>query len=185
MIKIILISGKQGSGKTTLSNNLSGLLIESGYQPVSIKFAAVLYELHDLIWSKMNEYGQTLNVKKDGYLLQLLGTEWGRNKLGENIWVDIAKFRAAKATENSNVVVIIDDCRFPNELTAFPEALKVRLEADSTTRMGRAEMWRDTENHTSETGLDDSTGFNVTYQTGPNGMSSLEIAQDILNRMVK
>lgn len=166
MKRVVLISGKQGSGKTTLSRNLTLLLTENGFDPVNIKFADVLYELHDGIWQTMGKYGRKLNAKKDGPLLQLLGTEWGRNTLSENIWVEIAQYRAAEALKNPRAIVIIDDCRFPNELAAFPEAFKVRLEATADIRKERCEAWRDNENHPSETALDNNQGFDRYYQTG-------------------
>jgi Mrp family chromosome partitioning ATPase len=182
MKRVVLISGKQGSGKTTLSRNLTAFLAGDGLNPIGIKFADVLYELHDNIWKTMNKYGRQLNAKKDGPLLQLLGTEWGRNTLGENIWVEIAKYRAAEALKDPRAVVIIDDCRFPNELSAFPEAFRVRLESPAAVRRERCEAWRDNETHQSETALDSSTDFDRYYQTDK--VDSETIAIDILNQIV-
>jgi deoxynucleotide monophosphate kinase-like protein len=75
-------------------------------------------------------------------LMQRLGTEAGRNILGENIWVDTTM---AKARGYENVV--ITDVRFPNEANAI------------TTAGG--ELWRivrpgigPVNNHPSETALD-------------------------------
>lgn len=182
MKQVILISGKQGSGKTTLSNNLKMLLLEEKKHPFVIKFADVLYEMHDSIWRIMNKYGQQLNAKKDGKLLQILGTEWGRDHIHQDIWVNIAKYRANQFVSMSpENVVIIDDCRFPNELEAFPEAFKVRLEAPTDIRKARCEAWRDNESHLSETALDGVLGFDEVYEADQ--VSSLEIANDIINRL--
>jgi hypothetical protein len=52
------------------------------------------------------------------------------------------------------VLVIIDDCRFPNEFEAFPEALRVRLNADEKVRKLRTEAWRENTLHPSEVSLD-------------------------------
>lgn len=43
-------------------------------------------------------------------LMQLLGTEWGRNCVNENIWITAFKKNAAKYEK-----VIVDDVRFVNE----------------------------------------------------------------------
>lgn len=182
MKRVVLISGKQGSGKTTLSRNLTNMLQADGFNVVNIKFADVLYELHDIIWAAMNKYGRKLAGKKDGPLLQLLGTEWGRNTLGENIWVDIAKFRAAEALKTERTIVIIDDCRFANEFTAFAEAHKVRLNAPSDVRKTRCEAWRDNEHHSSETSLDDETRFDAIYETSE--ISSEATAGDIIDALI-
>jgi hypothetical protein len=56
-------------------------------------------------------------------LLQRLGTEAGREILGDNIWVDTA-FKNAQADK-----IVITDCRFPNEAAAVRErgGLVVRI----------------------------------------------------------
>ena len=177
MTRVILISGKQGSGKTTLSHNLTELLFIDGFKPVNVKFADVLYEMHDSVWNIMKKYGKERKTKKDGPLLQLLGTEWGRGTQGENIWVNIAKYRTQKLLEDPKTIVIIDDCRFPNELAAFPQAYKIRLEASAELRKERCEAWRDNDSHPSETSLDDSTGFDKIYNAAEK--TSLEIADEV------
>lgn len=49
-------------------------------------------------------------------LLQNIGTEAGREVIGENVWVDIVA-RKIRAAELSGIPgVVITDCRFPNEI---------------------------------------------------------------------
>jgi len=153
----ILLSGKQGSGKTTTSNKLKKYAEDNGIKFFSVKFADTLYEMHNAIKAIARTKGIPM-PEKDGKLLQLLGTEWGRNGYGENIWVDAAKNAVANIIEanfNQNIMIVIDDCRFPNELVAFNNFLTVRLVADRDARKVRTDSWRDTENHLSETALDD------------------------------
>jgi dephospho-CoA kinase len=159
---IICISGKQGSGKTTLAASLV-----NKYSGTHMKFATPLYEMHEAIRGVLQKYDYEM-PKKDGKLLQLLGTEWGRNTLGQNIWVSLT------ATSIRNLItqlerwhdkafIVVDDARFENELEMFyslrdlnPEwnVYTVRLEADEETRKARADAWRDAVDHPSETGLD-------------------------------
>jgi len=156
-MKVVLISGKQGAGKTTLADNLSNFLEYSGLgTPYLTRYAKALYLLHDAVRDRARELGIPAN-DKEGELLQWLGTEWGRNLKGQNIWVDtLLKEVAEKASDK---ITIIDDCRFPNEFKAFENTsanvLRLRLEASSETRKDRCSYWRPNTEHPSETSLDD------------------------------
>ena len=151
--QVILISGKQGSGKTTTANALFRALVARNKQeyPGLYKFADPLYTMHEYLLNFMERSTGKKRLEKDGPLLQWLGTEWGRKNFGENVWVDILRKRVDEAP---NRVVIIDDCRFENEFDAFPEALKIRLDAPVITRQARCPAWRPNDTHASETGLD-------------------------------
>lgn len=81
------------------------------------------------------------------YLLQTLGTEWGRNWVCEDVWI-----RAWKARAEKHDRVIVDDVRFENE-------------AQAVKAMG-GEMWQIVRpsasyngSHASEGGLDKWHGF--------------------------
>jgi nucleoside-triphosphatase THEP1 len=151
--QIILLSGKQGSGKTTLQNSLVTWLQQKELRVVTLNFADVLYEMHNRVLDVLNEYWPRRDIVKDGPLLQLLGTEWGRKTIDEDIWVKIMQYKVAAAKDVD--VFIVGDCRFENEFNAFPEALRVRLRADEGARKKRCSMWRDNTKHPSETGLDE------------------------------
>lgn len=154
---VILISGKQGSGKSTLAKNL----VQKDWgqsTPIHVlKFADPLYEMHDAVRGVLKKYDFTnydFN-KKDGNLLQLLGTEWGRNTINTQVWVQLLLNKIRKLEKNS--VVIVDDARFENEFDSFmtvPHCLRVRIEASRLTRKLRASFWRENESHPSEVGLD-------------------------------
>lgn len=159
---IILISGKQGSGKTTLAKNLCKEIIPHRHA-VNLrvmKFADPLYEIHSDIFDTLNRYGyKTDRSKVDGDLLQDIGT-WGRRR-DPLMWTTIMRNRVIEELGyNDSVpnVIIIDDARFANEIELFDDMdaqiLKVRLEAAEHTRMGRAAKWRDRTYHPSETALD-------------------------------
>lgn len=156
MSKLILISGKQGSGKTSIAETLALDLLPKNYVEIK-KFAGVLYELEDMIWYKMESMGIKPKTRPDKRLLQLLGTEWGREHIDQDIWVKALSSRVdsffAKETSKPKIC-IVDDCRFENELTYFPEAFSVRLECTRDVRKKRTPIWRDTDEHSSETGLD-------------------------------
>jgi energy-coupling factor transporter ATP-binding protein EcfA2 len=184
---IFLISGKQGSGKSTLTNNLIGRLKATSFEPMSIKFADPLYEMHRRVLNVMAEYGIAVPVK-DGKLLQLLGTEWGRAVHGDNVWVNLAKKRIETFMDGPSRerrVAIIDDCRFKNELFGFPEAFKIRLLCDRDARKARADAWRDSETHQSEVDLDevDQRHWDLVIDTAQN--SATEVAELVLRASLK
>lgn len=51
--------------------------------------------------------------------MQKLGTEWGRQQISENIWLDIVKEKLLCATPG--VPICVDDVRFKNELELLRE----------------------------------------------------------------
>lgn len=182
---IILISGKQGSGKSTLANALCTKFGPVG--AVKTRFAQALYEMHDCcraILAKYNidryEFG-----KKDGNLLQLLGTEWGRKTIRETVWVETVLNQIRNAPKN--IVHIIEDCRFRNEFDAFhnvPNVIKIRLNCSEEIRKGRAEMWRENSSHPSEIDLDEYAElmkFDMSFNTAHESID--DIVEKIMNHV--
>lgn len=166
---VVLISGKMGSGKTTLSNNLVDRIERLSQEYLGLRwgveevtFAGPIYEMHDYCRRVMENYGFPSKHKiKDGNLLQLLGTEWARKTVDENIWVKIARNRILDLKDHyeklkyGRLTIIVSDLRFRNEFDFFPDGLKIRLEAPEDIRKARVSMWRDNTNHPSEIDLDE------------------------------
>lgn len=170
--RMILISGKQGSGKTTIGTALGEALHKRlNWDVEQVTFASTIYDMHDGILRILKDRGIERDIVKDGPLLQLLGTEWGRNTLGEEIWVNCLKGEIANKKalhlgrgDTPKLAFIATDCRFQNELHGFHDALRVRLECDKSEREGRCSMWRENDSHVSETDLDGEP-FDLTLHT--------------------
>ena len=149
---ILLLSGKQGSGKTSIAKTLFHKRNDAGHATMIVNFEDVLRDMHDKVLDILHDFWPDRGLAKDGPLLQMLGTDWARNTIDQDIWVKILQTRVAKFS--ADTLVIVGDCRFPNEFQAFPSALRVRLECERNVRKARCEMWRTHELHPSEIGLD-------------------------------
>lgn len=169
MSKIILISGQQGSGKSTLADRLWDHFSDSEARvyPLRLKFADPLYAANEALKDVMEPFGIPVK-EKEGEFLQFLGTEWGRKRFGEDVWVNALKKQLATLERmGGNKFVIIDDCRFPNEFEAFPDALRIRLHAPEEDRKKRTKEWRPNTGHQSETALNDyESKFELVIDTG-------------------
>lgn len=190
-VQSVIISGKQGSGKTTTQNELVKVWQrQPGGRAITINFADVLYEMHDLVLNVLNQYWPDRGLKKDGPLLQVLGTEWGRNTVDQDIWVKIVKEKIIQLTIQNkhyeNLLFIIGDCRFTNEFDLFDEALRVRLECHEAIRKQRCSMWRENTQHPSEIGLDGYVGkFDLVFNTGDEMMRTSDIVELINAQLQK
>lgn len=183
---IVLISGKQGSGKSTLAEGIYRAAFLSGWMPHKVKFAEVIYALHDACLPILKLYGiRPEEMHKDGELLQVLGTEYGRKLLGENVWAKATR-KYVERNLGQRQLFIIDDARFENEFDAFPDALTIRLNAPADIRKERCSYWRTDEKHASEIGLDayaKAGKFDITLQT--TFKSSLDVQNFVLNALAE
>ena len=118
MPKIIGITGYIGSGKTLLADALC-----AKHNFTKVKMAS---PIKDMLRSVGLREAQVEGIDKEipcellcdktpRYAMQTLGTEWGRNIIGENIWVNLWSNKVQELTSmNQNVVA--DDVRFINEV---------------------------------------------------------------------
>ena len=149
MSQVILISGKQGAGKTTLANYLVSILPKS----TRISFADPMRAMVRGMITAAKEIGLVLpDPLETRSLMQFLGTPFGRYEIDELLWVNYAKKRMGEM--DGFTTFILDDNRFKNEFDAFPNAIRLRLECSSDLREKRAKYWGNPD-HISEIELDD------------------------------
>lgn len=160
MNNIALYSSTMGAGKTTVAN----YLVENyGYE--RLKFARILKDmLFVFLESFVDDPWEYIEGDKKEdvipdlgvtcrYLMQTLGTEWGRMQVGLDTWV-IATLNKL----NPNQRYIIDDMRFPNEYKALKDKGFVLIKL-----VGYGEL---TQKHASEGSLDDFTFDYVIQNNG-------------------
>jgi hypothetical protein len=122
-LNIIGITGPAGSGKSTAA---SYLVKQHGF--VHLKFAGALKEMLRTLLEMVEDPYIERRIEGDlketpcfllggnspRHAMQTLGTEWGRNSIGADFWVEICERRAELALGRGERVVI-DDVRFDNE----------------------------------------------------------------------
>jgi hypothetical protein len=154
---IIALSGPMGSGKSTAVEILKFMVRDMGVnKPIKvIKFAQPLYDMQEMIYRRISSvYGRPTSFVKDRKLLQYLGTEWGRETIGETIWVDLWE-KEVKTALQDGYVVVCDDARFDNEAESVRrmEGYLIKIVADQSHR--RADNPNGIANHASEAGIKD------------------------------
>jgi hypothetical protein len=152
---VIAITGRKGSGKDTAAQ----VLINHGFPLV--KFADPLKNMLRTLLSYRGADEVMIERLLEGDLketpseylegqtprlaMQTLGTEWGRNLIGERLWTDSAKRRLSSVPH-----AVVTDMRFPNELRTVKEldAVVIRV-----VRPGL--NYTDSSKHASEGYIDD------------------------------
>lgn len=144
---LIVLTGAAGSGKSTVASALAGM-----YGAKVVKFASPLKAMLRAIGltdahieGELKEKPcDLLGGQTPRYAMQMLGTEWGRVLISHDIWIE-AWTREVLAVLADGGCVIVDDCRFENELDAALSmgGYVLRLERDGA---GAG-------NHASESGL--------------------------------
>lgn len=169
--QVIGLCGRIGAGKTTLANHLR-------YKGASgVSFADPLKGmLHALGVPLANIYGtpedklQPLEIlcgRSARYAAQTLGTEWGREIIGDDLWVNAWMIRARRTLE-AKCFVVADDLRFPNEVAA------VRSLGGIVIRVVRPDLPLDVATHASE----QSDKLKVDYELINDGIDRLPEAWD-------
>ncbi|MDK4725659.1 deoxynucleotide monophosphate kinase [Rhizobium phaseoli] len=118
---VVAFTGVAGSGKSTATKYL---VERHGY--TLVKFAGPLKDMMRAIGMAEDEiegsYKETAFIylcgKTPRHAMQTLGTEWGRNCIGDDFWINLWRRRVEQVFGQAGRVVV-DDCRFPNEAQAI------------------------------------------------------------------
>jgi len=98
--------------------------------------------LHSILWSD--------KVKSPRTMQRLIGTDWGRNSISEDVWINHLKKRMGKKKN----FFAIDDVRFPNELE-FLRKKKFHIVQIVTSRPPIADEFHESESHIYELDFDE------------------------------
>jgi len=131
--------GQMRSGKDTCAEYLV-----QKHGGTILKFADPMYAIHDFAVNLLGLEG------KQRRLLQLIGTEWGRETLGESFWID----QFQRTLEQTPGNVFVTDCRFPNEAERL-KALGFTLIGVTRPEDQRIAAGASSQNHASEIHIPD------------------------------
>lgn len=125
--RLIGLIGRKGAGKDTAAETLTA----RGYG--NVKFAGALKDMLRTLLEYQGLDAEMIERMVEGDLkevptdylagrtprhaMQTLGTEWGRELIDSNFWVETAIRRA-----EGNGFAVVTDVRFPNEMAAIHEA---------------------------------------------------------------
>ena len=122
--QLIALTGYAGAGKSTVARHLV-----DRHRFTLVRFAGPLKAMmrclglsdREIEGDLKQQPHQLLCGKSPRHAMQTIGTEWGRDMIGQNLWVNVAMASAWQVMEQGGRVVI-DDCRFPNEAAAIKAA---------------------------------------------------------------
>lgn len=115
-IKLIGLTGKMGSGKSTAIKFITKWAGRNKRDIKPLKFAQPLYDMQEYIYDRISPvYTRPDDFVKDRKLLQWLGTEWGRDTIRKTLWGDIFAEAFTTWSKNEAVIVVSDDVRFDTE----------------------------------------------------------------------
>ena len=141
---IIGLAGPAGVGKSYLARRLTSFAYGELFSFAG-NIRMGLY-IMGLSINYEDKRAPVYNGKSTRDLMRSLGTEWGREKVGQDIWVDLLMARIDQCDSH---LAIIDDVRFPNEASAIRNrgGIVVELSRDGIPYDG---------SHATEEGLDPS-----------------------------
>jgi hypothetical protein len=148
-MKLIALGAYKGTGKSTVARTLVHL-----HKFIKFSFADPLY---DMVLAGFGIDGRTMTTEEKEttiewlgvslrYILQTLGTEWGRNTICQDVWLRIMS-RKILAAQKAGQDVVIDDVRFENEVQL------VQSFEGTVFALYREGVSPGTDEHTSESGI--------------------------------
>jgi hypothetical protein len=128
---IVAFTGLAGAGKSTAAMHLAK---SRGFErvrfagPLKAMMAALGCTTAEIDGDRKEQPCDLLGGKTPRWAMQTLGTEWGRQLIGDDLW--IRAWQAAVDRLPAGVPVVVDDCRFPNEAAAVRAAGGVIVRID-------------------------------------------------------
>lgn len=173
---VITLSGKAEAGKDYSAKFIKEFWEKKGKSVLIIHYADYL----KYVCKQYFDWNGEKDVEGRA-LLQRVGTDIARRKM-PNIWVDVV-INFIKAFGEPYDIILIPDCRFPNEIQCVRESFPENSLAINVVRSGHENaLTKDQRNHPSETALDDYPfDFRIVAESG---LDHLMSSVDTFNQIV-
>ena len=113
---IVGICGRKGAGKSTLASFMPQAHILPFAGPLKKGLEGMGVSRQLLTDPELKELTfPHLEGKSPRHLMVTLGTEWGREMIGPNLWVN---FWRMAVRDSPHSIILVDDVRMPNEIEA-------------------------------------------------------------------
>ena len=193
-----LYSDQPGSGKTLFCKyfvSVSRNSIDSGYCTLSqaeplkemvrtllIQAGLSIHDASEAINGRLKEtpVQELLGEPTPRRLMQTLGTEWGRELLGERFWLELWNQRRKNAIKQGHTDVICDDIRFTDE------ALEIKRHGGLIWKIERPGLTTkaETMQHRSQAGIpEDLIDDVIENDAGPEEL--LKAAKSMFEQLIK
>jgi hypothetical protein len=150
-VKIIAFIGKMGSGKTT-----AGMYLAQNHGYLRLRFADKLKAMLVTLGLTEEEVDGDLKSKPcillggktPRHAMITLGTEWGRDMIDQNLWVNALAKELANQIVQGECLFVIDDLRFLSEanwLRSLDERISVKLVRILRTNVEKVDHQSETE----------------------------------------
>lgn len=128
--------GQKGSGKSFIANNIKGVHYLDKRNVEVISFASPIKDMtvaflssflndtkaklytYDPAYKELTIPGLEVSAR---HIMQTLGTEWGRELIGEDVWRNILREKAESLFFDEDKTVVCDDVRFTDEASILME----------------------------------------------------------------
>ena len=111
-MNILGLTGYAGSGKTTVARHL---VQHHGFTPISLADPFKIFGVVEHDFPREEVFGPRPKSEATRRFLQQAGTEWGRDRFGDDWWIRHADVLLYRLHRGGVKNVVIDDVRFLNE----------------------------------------------------------------------
>lgn len=167
-------AGKMGSGKNYVSEKIFIPLFEKKFpnrKILPVAFADQL-KINTIVKYNLNRNDvYTTKTYESRKLLQEEGTEYGRNKCGNDIWIRYLSEWMYILNQKGITDFVITDCRFENEANWIKQknGKIIRVELDKSQNIYKD---KETQSHISETELDNYNQWDMILNNNINKIES-------------
>jgi hypothetical protein len=158
--KLIGVTGRAGSGKSLVASMVGGMVIQLAdplYAALSVMLGLPEVLLRD---RQFKERTIEWLGKSPRQMLQTLGTEWGRDSVRKDVWLQLCQRRIETLRSHGAGPIVIADVRFDNE------AAMIRSSGGQVWHVRRPEADEAGVEHTSEAGIQALDGDRIIANDG-------------------